>query len=104
MSNPTKYRKKPVVIEAMQFDGTNQPAIRDWVGLRYDGDPFERGGFIPVEEQWPDPPTDVTALIWDKLHDTWVGVKDGHWVIKGVRGEFYPCAPAVFAETYEPAA
>lgn len=103
MSAQTKYRKRPVVIEAMQFTGSNYEAVRDWVGIRYEGDPFERNGFIPAGEQWPDPPSGVTALVWDKLHDTWVGVKNGQWVIKGVQGEFYPCDPDVFASTYEEA-
>ncbi|SEI45132.1 hypothetical protein SAMN04487917_101363 [Arthrobacter sp. yr096] len=102
MTTPARFRKKPVVIEAIQFDGTNQPEIRDWVGLRYEGDPFKRDGFIPVDEQWVDPPADVSALVWDKLHDTWVGVKDGQWIIRGIQGEFYPCDADVFAATYDP--
>jgi hypothetical protein len=103
MSAPAKFRKKPVVIEAMQFDGANLIEVRNWIGVRYEGDPWGRDGFIWVEDQWPDPPADVTALVWDKLHDTWVGVKDGQWIIKGIQGEFYPCDPEVFAETYEAA-
>lgn len=46
---------------------------------------------------------DATATVFDKLHSTWVLVFDGRWIIKGVKGEFYPCADDVFRETYEPA-
>jgi hypothetical protein len=37
------------------------------------------------------------------LHTTWVGVKTGQWIVRGVKGEFYPIAEDVLAETYEPA-
>jgi hypothetical protein len=87
----------------MQFTGTNMGDVKQWVGPRFADDEYERDGFIPVDEQWPDPPADVTALVWDKLHSTWVGVKDWQWVIEGVQGEFYPCDPDVFAVTYEEA-
>ena len=45
--------------------------------------------------------SDVVAAIYDKLHDTWVGVKKGQWIICGVKGEFYPCDDETFRETYE---
>jgi len=40
-------------------------------------------------------------FVFDRLHNTWVQFKVGDWIIKGVRGEFYPCEEEVFAETYE---
>lgn len=36
-----------------------------------------------------------------RLHDTWVSFQYDDWIVKGVQGEFYPCRPDVFAETYE---
>lgn len=102
MNTPRKYRKKPVVIEAVQYRDweRSSAAIIDWIGPRVEDDPYDRGGFIPASDQWVNPPAGVTALVWDTLHDTWVGVKEGHWIIKGIQGEFYPCDPEVFAETY----
>jgi hypothetical protein len=100
MNAPAKYTKKPVTIEAVRWTGDNYETIRDWVGERSSEDPYNRNGFIPVEEQWPDPPEDITALVWDRLHSTWVGVKTGHWIIKGIQGEFYPCDNEVFWQTY----
>lgn len=91
MSAPTKFRKKPVEIEAMQFDGGN------WIAV----EAFASGRFHEVlpEDRLDDP--DITAEVWDALHSTWVGVKDGQWIIRGVQGEFYPCDPDVFEATYE---
>jgi hypothetical protein len=40
--------------------------------------------------------------VYDELHSTWVGMYTGQWIIKGVKGEFYPINEEVLAETYEP--
>jgi hypothetical protein len=40
--------------------------------------------------------------VYDRLHNTWVAFEYGDWIIRGVQGEFYPCKPDIFAETYEP--
>ena len=82
-----KYRKKPVVIEAMQFNGAwtgDGTDVLNWLG---------KGGEWSVEDQ---------AL---KIH-TLEGVmtaNKGDFIIKGVAGEFYPCKPDIFAATYEAA-
>ncbi|MFE3452395.1 hypothetical protein ACFXJ8_26075 [Nonomuraea sp. NPDC059194] len=55
---------------------------------------------VHPEDRGDDP--DQTGAIMDTLHNTWVRVYDGQWVVKGVKGEFYPIAPDVLAETYEP--
>lgn len=88
------FRKKPVVIEAVQWTGANLAEVRAFTGP---------ANFyaVEVDDQRDDP--DIRAEVWDKLHSTWVGVKDGQWVIRGVKGEFYPCDADVLAETYEPA-
>lgn len=89
MTQPKYYRKKPVVVQAMQYSGSNAKAVQQFVG---------GAGFALVHSEDPE----ITAVVWDKLHSTWVGVKDGQWIIKGVQGEFYPCDDEVFKETYEP--
>ena len=80
------YRKKPVVIEARLLTRENFSAVGDWAG---------------VKECWgldaPKP-----ALLIDTLEGVMKAFL-GDWVIKGVKGEFYPCAADVFALTYEPA-
>lgn len=92
MIGVTQYRKLPVVIEAMCWDGTPEGAtpIIDWHlgvsangGARYHD---EDGGFIAI----------------DTLEGTMRAVA-GDYVIRGVKGEFYPCKPDIFDATYEPA-
>lgn len=88
-----KYRKKPVVIEAVQFAGDNARDLRNFTEGRFNT--------VDVEDRGDDP--EIVAEVFDVLHSTWVGVKDGQWIIRGVQGEFYPCDADVFAATYEPA-
>lgn len=75
-----KFRKKPVVIDAVQFNRAgDHPAVV--------ADPSSPTGFgIHTPEH--------TAI----KHE----VTPGDWIITGVKGEQYPCKPDVFAETYEP--
>lgn len=87
-----RYRKKPVEVEAVQFTGDNWNEVAALTGGRE---------FAEVHpEDWRDDP-DIVAEVYDKLHSTWVGVKVGQWIIRGVQGEFYPCDPDVFEATYE---
>lgn len=74
-----KFRKKPVVVEAIQFVG-NFNEIEDFIG----GDAEFRDGKLLV------------ATLEGPL---FASPKD--WIIKGVKGEFYPCKPDIFEKTYE---
>lgn len=105
---PTRWRKKPVVIEAMLWDGSRASVQRlcEWVnshpevvpeGHEPSGDrtiSYLTGGKPPLPI---DQPYDVR--IWTLEGD--MEVAPGDWVIKGVAGEFYPCKPGIFAATYE---
>jgi len=82
MSGVQRFKKLPVTIEAIQYDGTNSTEIADFVGPAYIDNRR-----IPV----------ISTLEGD------MGVNSGDWVIKGVKGEFYPCKPNIFDSTYEPA-
>lgn len=81
-----KFRKKPVVIEAMQFTDTDSVVeILAWA----DGSvSFGTGGGSPDHLLIETLEGDMTASV-------------GDWIIKGIAGEFYPCKPDVFAATYE---
>lgn len=87
-----RFRKRPVVVEAIQWTGDNEAEIRDFAG----------GMFAALDQPCEDD-LDATAQVFDSLHSTWVLVFPGDWIIKGLVGEFYPCRDAVFRETYEPA-
>jgi hypothetical protein len=91
-----RFRKRPVEIEAIQWTGANLTEVRAFCG----GSKF--GPCDPAEPQSHD--ATITAHVFDVLHESWVGVKTGQWVIRGVAGEFYPIDEAVLAETYEPVA
>ena len=86
------FRKKPVVIEAFQFDGSSTGAskIKQWMKT---GEIPQLGGIS-------------TRDLGAELNiDTMEGVMTasaGDWIIKGVEGEFYPCKPDIFDKTYDP--
>lgn len=96
MSNPAKYRKKPVVIEAMEFLGNevtrseqeaSAHSIVRWIGEHGHSAASmdsSRGRYV------------VIATLEGKMEAT-----PGDFIIKGVQGEFYPCKPDIFAKTYE---
>lgn len=90
-----RYRKIPVEIDAVQFTGDNVHQVRAELGAAFyllDGPPrYTLDG------------KEIVAEVYDRLHDTWVGVGLNHWVIKGVQGECYPVEPDVFQNTYEEA-
>ena len=82
-----KYRQKPLVVEAIQFDGSHRSAeviIKRWptIGKAYSPEGYLRG-------LWIKKPTLKEA-------------KGGDWIVQGVKGELYPCKPDIFAATYEP--
>lgn len=90
MSTPKQYRKKPVVIEAMQWDGkvvAHHPVV-EWIDTE--------GGNV----RWSNETPQSIAI------ETLEGIMKadmGDFIIKGVNGEFYPCKSDIFAKTYEPA-
>lgn len=97
-----KYVTKQFEIEAVQFTGDNWGEVRQFVGLRPD-DPFNfrYDGFDDVNNWWIDPPEGIVAVVWDYLQKTLVGVRVNDYIIKGMKGEFYPCAPEVFNAKYK---
>lgn len=88
-----RYRTKPFEIEAIQWTGDNEAEVQT----------LAPGKFYALTENdrlnADDP--DATAEVFDYLHSTWVLVFDGQWVIKGMKGEFYPCDDEVFRTKYE---
>lgn len=81
----SQYRKKPVVIEAMQWTGANVDEVL---------------GFILTKGSARRDTNDRNAILIDTLEGTMRADKDD-WVIRGVKGEFYPCKPDIFAATYD---
>jgi hypothetical protein len=84
MPTINSYRKKPVVILAIQFDGENYDEIIEFAGK--------------------------DNLLLPQFEGTYLGIKTlegdhtanvGDYIIKGVKGEFYPCKPDIFHMTYD---
>lgn len=121
-----QFRKKSVVIEAAQWDGTAESAtpIIEWVlggggTARYhDAEPprmhsvhcrCDGRGIIPgpnrhavaCDETEPRGPGVPTFIAIDTLEGT-MSADINDWIIRGVAGEFYPCKPDIFTATYGP--
>ena len=78
-----KFKKKPVIIEAVQFTGDNWEEIDKFLTVSFNAFVSEKYIVIPTLEG------DLKADLND-------------WIIKGAHGEFYPCKPDIFEETYDP--
>jgi hypothetical protein len=83
-----QFRKKPVVIEAIRYTGGNRREIQDFTGQECRAEPDEK--------------TNATGypLVIKTLEGQHIASL-GDWIIRGVKGEFYPCKPDVFAATYD---
>ncbi len=80
------FRKKPVVIEAWQYEGdSNFNLIRLFVG---NDEPIHQLG---------------DSIIGIHTLEGVMAARPGDWIIRGVKGELYPCKPDIFEATYEPA-
>lgn len=95
------FRKKPVVIEARQMTGTSADFsnVYQWVES-YHGS-FDVNS---MDDAIPNAGVSIDAADGFMVIATLEGVMKvmpGDWVIKGVEGEFYPCKPSIFAQTYE---
>lgn len=86
-----KYRKKPIVIEAMQLTEKNfDPNILDFVGERTNYPNCKIAGIDPED-----------GYFKIKTLEGVMQGRIGDWIIKGINGEFYPCKPDIFEKTYE---
>lgn len=82
-----KYRKKPVIIDAFLYDGTEESAIEISSNEDFEGMlDFKSGNFDGF----------YINTLEGKMH-----VSKGDYVIRGVSGEYYPCKPDIFELTYE---
>lgn len=86
-----KYKKKPVVIEAVQLLATSlNPEVVTFIGEQKNYPDCEIGGIDPSDGQFK-----IKTLEGVMIANV------GDYIIKGVKGEFYPCKPDIFEATYE---
>ena len=107
------YRKRPVVIDAFQWfeNGDHPEDATRLVRTSPDDAPFMSEGKIVRYYRHPqDDAERLCAHCAIRMHDHgWIDTLEGghvvcpgDWIIKGVKGEFYPCKPDIFEATYEP--
>jgi hypothetical protein len=92
------YRKKPVVIEAVQWTGNNAEEIMQFVGRQLRIYKPSHSVEMIVDELLD---SDYRIVIPTLEGDMMANRND--FIIKGVNREFYPCKPDIFEKTYEPA-
>ena len=85
----TQYRKKPVVIEAIQYLGFMTDDVKNFIG-----------DSLISESRWGDEGGPDGYFI-KTLEGTSYMLDKNDYIIKGVKGEFYPCKPDIFEMTYE---
>lgn len=88
-----KYRKKPITVEAIQWNEFNLEEIKKFVGnpLIYE----------VVDGAWKLGKGRLIVEMKIKTLEGEMQVSEGDYIIKGIKGEFYPCKPDIFKQTYE---
>lgn len=87
----SEKKAKPVVIEAVEYTGYNIVEVQQFVGKKLDGDFYDA------------PNHNATMSITIPTLEGDMKAIPGDYIIKGVKGEFYPCKPDIFKQTYDPA-
>lgn len=90
-----KYRKKPIVVEAIRWTGSNLEEIRNFVGSDLIEDYIK---YYDIERTLIKPM--LVGIEINALEGT-MGVDYGDYIIKDVNNELYPCKPDIFEQTYE---
>ena len=94
-----KYRKKLIIIEAFQMTKERRWDNRDWpewLNRAWNREPGEGAVWIDLD----DVSTSTTQLVCGTLKGVH-RITFGDWIIKGIKGELYPCKPDIFEATYE---
>lgn len=78
------YKKKPVIVQAVQWNGQNQDEILSFINFAHECAFFDEFGDLYIH------------TLEGKMR-----AKVGDYIIRGIKGEFYPCKPNIFELTYE---
>jgi len=85
-----KFRKKPIIIEAVQLTEGTLLAVGDFIGEHKNYPECKIAGINPATGKYT-----IKTLEGDMVAEV------GDWIIKGIKGEFYPCKPDIFQQTYD---
>ena len=85
-----RFRTKIVEINAHRWEGDEESLLSliNWTGGNFRA--------VNVSDR-----VGITAEVYDMLHQTWIGVQTGQWIVRGAKGEFYPCDDETFHWKYE---
>lgn len=92
MSKPRKFHKKPVAVEAMCLYRSGENIVREWI---------ENNGGECMS--WRPGNSGMFEGLLISTPEGQAAARYGDWIIRGAMGEFYPCKPDIFEESYEPA-
>jgi hypothetical protein len=84
-----KFRKRPVVVEALRYTEEAVDEILEWLGRAGEDSGLHKAGALQ-------------SLVVNTLEGD-LTASPGDWIIRGVQGEFYACKPGIFESTFEPA-
>jgi hypothetical protein len=82
------YRKKPVEVQGLLFDGSNHQEVSDFVGVADTRD------HAPGWDK-------ARCRVFNSSQHAWNDVNEGDTILRGLVGEFYPCSPDALAVTYD---
>jgi hypothetical protein len=94
--SPKRFRKRPVVIEAVQWTGNNLAEV-----LGFTGKHPSWGQWFSSFEEYEARVRDDGGLFKIMTMEGTMSAGPGDWIIRGVQGEHYPCKPEIFDATYE---
>lgn len=86
-----QYRKKPIIIQAVKFETNNEP---DDKNMNEICKIINQGSDLPAASH------NGTSIFINTLEGV-MRAEVGDYIIKGIKGEFYPCKPDIFEQTYE---
>lgn len=93
------FKKKPVVIQAIQLTPETFKECHKFLGVKGN---FENGIFVDEPGEVHSSLNSVSRLFIEfKTLEGNMRAHEGDWIIKGVKGEFYPCKPDIFEATYD---
>lgn len=101
-----RVRKRPVVIEVVQYDGENRDDVAQWCDEVGVGNP-EGADFHRLRELGTGVGTTLTHStpdgfhVWNDQDNKWLRITEGHYIARGVHGELYPMSPEALASGYE---
>lgn len=95
------YRRIPFEVQAIRYIDDNLEEVQEFVGITPDHD-GNTLGFQRTKsrlEEWDS--EKVVAKVWNRLAGSWLEVKDGQWIIRGERGEFFPMRHEEFIQAFK---